>query len=162
MNSRLRAEDGVGAIEFVGAVVILLTMLMAMVYVGRTVTAGGELQSAVADALRAATLRQTQQDAEAMFTQVFTESINSRGALCRYDPATDVTLHLPTDPAFLGLPESLRPLQPGAYASATVSCQVVADDLGFAVQGVAATMPTDRRVVVSARERIDTFRGDLR
>lgn len=139
--SRVRVaarERGSVVVELGLIAVPLLALVMLIPFAGRLSAADADVQSAAAEAARAASLQATPGTAEQVAATTAANNLDDDGWACRaFDTSVDASN-----------------LTPGGTVSVTVSCSVSHSDLLLVV------VPGDRAFTATATEVVDTFRGD--
>lgn len=150
----VHAEDGVAAVPFIGAIIILMLMLMAILYTARIPATTNILQGAAREAARHGTQTQTFNMAHAAATDRIRRNIEEGGVHCTSMP--NVTVR--SEPAVSGTSRLPR----GGYLVVEVTCNLHTADLVFAGPGNNAQRGFGMGTTTLhayARERVDLYRG---
>lgn len=136
---RVREErGGTASVELALLTPALLAMLMVTTLAFRITQASAEVTDIAAEAARAASLERAPADAEAAAQATAAANLTAGEVAC-------VDLHVTTDTgAFV----------PGGLVTVTVTCTADLSDL------VLLSVPATRTLSSTAREVIDTYRGD--
>ena len=161
MRSRWHSQDGSGAYQAIVAICVCIVILGTMVFASRTVSMGGELQAAMSDAVRAASLEATPGAAQATGNAVLAASLAEANIQCDNTPTIN-WVSMPTETvASTGRTELRR----GSYVHGRVSCLVTQSDISGQTGSprfFTARSNADRTLTASSRERVDVFRGGSR
>ena len=137
LSQRARGERGSIAVEVAVIAPALLFLMLLVVYAGKVSEADGNVERAVADAARAASLRQHPADATRDAQIVAAANLSASGVPC-------LTLSTTVD---------TNDFEPGGTVSVTVRCEASMKDV--TLLGV----PGHRTFTATAVEIIDTYRA---
>lgn len=141
-HSRWRDERGaVLAVELVACAPLLAAFILPIVFGGRIALANQAVQTAAADAARAASIARTASDARRQAATWANTSLTNQGLNC---------LHVTVDVNVAGFS---RPVGTPATAQVRVRCDLDTSDLA-ALPGIPRSMPIE----ASMTSPLDTFR----
>jgi Flp pilus assembly protein TadG len=138
VRHRVRAEDGLAAVELTLLMPFVLAVLAFLVIAGRLSTTRADIAAASRDAARAASLAQTFPDAVAAATKTAESTLNDQEVTCR-----SLHVEVKDDTTFV----------PGGDVTVTLTCEVSLRDV--ALPGV----PGSREVSATSVEVIDQYRS---
>lgn len=138
MSRQPRDERGVTAVEFVLVTPVLVIALLFTVGVARISHARHQIESAAADAARAASLERNTSIAAQRGHEMAAESIGRRGLSC-----SDLQVNV-----------DVSGYEPGGVVRATVTCRTRLSDVAL------AGFPGGRTFTASASVPIETFRSN--
>jgi hypothetical protein len=138
------SETGTTTIEFVALVPVLAAMLLFVVFCGRVAWTRNTVGRSARDAVRAASIAITRDDAAVALEQTLTENLGQHAAHCT---------HVPVDYSAIGTDSG----QPGDWDAGVIelrlTCRIPTSDLGLL--GLAGT----KTFTAVAIEPVDTWRS---
>lgn len=143
-RSRRRSEGGTSTIEFVALVPVLALMLLFVVFCGRVAWTRNTVGRSARDAVRAASIAITRDDAALALEQTLAENLGPHAAHCT---------HVPVDYSAIGTDSGA----PGDWDLGVIelrlTCRIPTSDLGLL--GLAGT----KTFTAVAIEPVDTWRS---